>query len=88
MLRRISGDSMFPSFENGQTVFIKAARPISEGDVVMFLHNGLEKIKRVSGVDADKLYVLGDNPRFSTDSRHFGDIPLDTVVGKVIWPKT
>ena len=39
--------------------------------------------------DGRTLWVLGDNPRASTDSRQIGAIPLERVVGRVAliyWP--
>lgn len=37
----------------------------------------------------DEVFVMGDNRQFSLDSRVFGPIPLDDIIGKaflVIWP--
>jgi len=40
-------------------------------------------------IPAGKVFVLGDNPHHSLDSRTFGAVPLEQVVGvdyKIIWP--
>ncbi|MFT8321824.1 MAG: signal peptidase I [Bacillus sp. (in: firmicutes)] len=49
----------------------------------------LKEITGKSSVPKDMLFVLGDNRLGSWDSRHFGFIPIDQVVGKVslrYWP--
>lgn len=51
-------------------------------------HNGYTKDTRVE-VPADSLYVLGDNRRASNDSRDWGFVPIENVVGKAwvsYWP--
>lgn len=56
--------------------------------VVVIEHNGKEKIKRIQDTREGEIYVVGDHEETSTDSRHFGWIPKDTVLARVIWPRT
>jgi phage repressor protein C with HTH and peptisase S24 domain len=78
---------MLPTLHEGQLLLIRRGR-FATGDVVLFVHEGLEKIKRVASAEGERVLVLGDNPAESTDSRHFGQLPATSVVGKVIWPQT
>ena len=89
MVRRIDGASMLPMFRPDAVVCATGMfRKLKPGDVVILDHEGLEKIKRVEAVVGDELFVLGDNPVSSTDSRHFGWLPAPSVRAKVIWPRT
>jgi signal peptidase I len=36
-------------------------------------------------VPEGQMYVLGDNPPVSDDSRSFGPVPVSTLVGLVVW---
>jgi len=84
-LRRVHGESMLPQLPAGKIVIThKLFRSLKPGDIVIVRHNGLEKIKRVAAINGQKLYIRGDNPAQSTDSRHFGWLDAQTVVGKVL----
>ncbi len=87
-IRRVSGDSMIPSLSAGRLVYATSfCAVLSRGDIIIILHNGLEKIKRIQAIEGDWLYVVGDNQLASTDSRAFGWLCRDVVQGTVIWPK-
>jgi len=91
MLRilRVSGQSLAPGYHDGDYVLVRSVRPrsIKPGDVVVFRHHsyGL-MIKQVDWIDSegDALYVVGTQPG-SLDSRQFGPISGNLIVGKVIW---
>lgn len=62
-------------------------RPVVPGQVFIVVHDGLEKIKRVQEVKGSQVFVIGDNPQASVDSRSFGWLPVDSIVAKVFWPR-
>jgi phage repressor protein C with HTH and peptisase S24 domain len=81
------GDSMAPTLVPGMVVLAIRTRKVKPGDVVIFWHEGLDKIKRVHDVQFNKVFLAGDNPARSTDSRDFGWLSLDTILAKVLWPR-
>lgn len=86
-IRRVVGISMLPTYEEGQLIVaVKPIRRVGLHDIVIITHDGREKIKRITDIEPGKLYVRGDNPRHSTDSRHFGWVHKNSVKGKVVWP--
>ena len=87
MIRRIVGGSMLPHLTPGKVVFGWRAHRLKIGDVVILFHDGLEKIKRIDHIDGEKLYVLGDNPVMSTDSRQFGLVERSQVLARIVWPR-
>jgi len=79
---------MSPAFRAGQIVVTGHPRIVKPGEVIVIRHQNLDKIKRVAQVDSCKgVYVLGDNATASTDSRSFGWIGFDEIIGKVLWPR-
>ena len=87
MLRRVTGESMVPTYKPGDIIiarrFIWRVKP---GQMVVVRHGGLEQVNRVTGVEAGKIFLEGDNRLHSSDSRHFGWIDSSSVVGVVVWP--
>jgi signal peptidase I len=55
------------------------------GDVVVFLTpSGDRAVKRCGVWDGeDTFFALGDNHRESYDSRFYGPVPVDSILGKV-----
>lgn len=89
-VRRIAGKSMLPALSPGVIIIAWThPRRMRPGDVLLLHHEGIDKVKRLQAVDenAGRLYVVGDHPAYSTDSRDFGWIDRSAVVGKVVWPR-
>jgi nickel-type superoxide dismutase maturation protease len=84
LLRRVMGESMLPTIQPGKVIVGLWPLPVKPGDIVIVRHEGIDKVKRVKGVNYEKLYLLGDNPSASTDSRDFGWIEMKCVLAKVI----
>lgn len=87
LVRRIVGDSMLPNLHSGQLVLLLSGRRPRVGGIVMLRHDGLEKIKRIARMEAGRVYVLGDNPAASTDSRQFGWVGLEQVRATLVLPR-
>lgn len=89
MIRKVQGHSMVPVLPPGTLVFgLKWFRTVRPGKVIIFTQENRETVKRVDHVQPDGLYVLGDHPETSTDSRHYGPIESSTVSSIVVWPRT
>lgn len=89
IIRRVVGHSMVPTLPPRTLVIgtglIKNIKP---GHVVVIKHKGKEKIKRIDEIKDDTVFILGDHPETSTDSRHFGWLPVQDITAVIIWPKT
>ena len=83
--RRVSGNSMLPVLSPGHIVLASSLFRPKLGRLVIVRHDGREKIKRLSKIDGTRMYILGDNPGESTDSRQFGWIDNDSIIATVIW---
>ena len=89
---RVTGESMLPHLAPGQEVLIVAprhdGRPPQVGDVVVIRHPGQPEtliLKRVGHILPDgECVLLGDNPAASTDSRDFGPVLPDQILGRVV----
>ena len=89
---------MLPTLKPGQDVLVWCwFNKYKVGDIVVIRHNGREMVKRISKfLDREEMiYVVGDNKQSfllpdgrseneSTDSRSFGPVRKDQIIGKVI----
>ncbi len=84
----IKGESMWPTLNEGDTVLVKPTSIAREGDIVLAKHpykSSLKIVKRVAEILPDGALILkGDNPIGSTDSRSFGSVSKNDVVGRVV----
>ena len=68
---------------------IDGRTPLRVGDVVVARRPdrpGLAIIKRIASIEAGgSLFLAGDNPAASTDSRQFGLVPREQIVARVRW---
>ena len=81
---------MLPTFSSGDFViyrpYKKGSENITNGLIVVVRHPLEEKtliLKRVYEVGSNGIYLRGDNPEASTDSRQFGFVSHDHLLGIV-----
>ena len=93
----VSGRSMLPSYREGDWLVLKthapgALTPTPGQVVVARIPGDIEAIKRIRLVDSEgRAWLQGDNTVESTDSRDFGPVSSEDIVGRVLfryWPLT
>lgn len=92
----VSGLSMWPALNPGDVVvYVRGLPPVAGSLVVAELPGHGLIIKRVAAVGPQTLgdhtpvaagscYLVGDNMDNSYDSRYFGALPADLVIGRVV----
>lgn len=88
---KVTGESLSPSYRDGDFVLINKIpfflKKIKKGDIIVFDHKTygtmIKKVERIAQ-DTGEIYVIGTHVH-SLDSRQFGPIHKDAVIGKVIW---
>ncbi len=85
----VRGDSMLPTLKDSEIVFfkkyIKGKSLLKVGQIVIFYHplKNIKLIKRISYISKNSVGVFGDNIEHSDDSRKFGLINNEKVIGIV-----
>lgn len=98
----VEGGSMEPALRGGDFLLAVRGLPVRRGSLLVVEHPtrpGHEMVKRAAGVPGDTvegvrlgpgwLWVLGDDPWASTDSRMLGPVPVELVKGVIVaryWP--
>lgn len=82
-IRRVNGKSMTPALFPGQIV-VGWHRLPAAGDIVLARQQGREVIKRVESIKSDRLYLIGDNRTESSDSRHYGPVHFQDIIGSIM----
>ena len=85
----VNGNSMVPVLRPGQDVlsfnWAYLGRKPKRGDIVVVKVGSKEMVKRVDKVYDRTVYLQGDNLGDSTDSRDFGPVSINNIVGKVVY---
>jgi type IV secretory pathway protease TraF len=76
---------MIPEFAPGEWVLVRYNTKFEIGDVVLIDFKERIDIKRVTKIISDQVFVQGDNSEVSIDSRQYGAVRKDRIVGKVIY---
>ena len=86
---------MSPYLNPGDLVIIFRTKNIKKNDVVVFERNEDFYIKRLTKIENDstsprlqgasKYFLEGDNKKESIDSRKFGWVDKNNIIGKVVY---
>ena len=81
---------MQPALQPGDRVLVKrlGSNPtLRVGSVLVTWHpqrTNLRLVKRLNSLESTRLWLLGDNPAESTDSRQLGPVATSLLIGEVV----
>lgn len=82
---------MYPTFQHGEVIlanklsYIFSTPKIDNVVVVKRKEKNMTILKRITSIENSKFFVEGDNKQESTDSRDFGMIEKEEIIGKVLF---
>ncbi|MFJ2115560.1 MULTISPECIES: nickel-type superoxide dismutase maturation protease [unclassified Streptomyces] len=85
-IAEVMGPSMYPTLKHGDQLLVHYRAPVRPGDVAVLKHplqQDLLIVKRLAERRDGGWWVLGDNPGAEGDSRVFGTVPEELLLGRV-----
>src|SRR3990167_6931875 len=82
---RIEETSMSPHLKPGDIVIILKSKNIENNNVVVVNQTGDYFVKRIKEIKGDKVFLEGDNKKESIDSRKFGWVDKEDIIGKIVY---
>jgi nickel-type superoxide dismutase maturation protease len=85
-IAEVTGPSMYPTLKHGDQLLVHYRAPVKAGDIAVLKHplqQDLLIVKRLVERRDGGWWVLGDNPGAEGDSRLFGTVPDDLLLGRV-----
>ncbi|MGW1975821.1 nickel-type superoxide dismutase maturation protease [Streptomyces sp. NPDC001889] len=82
----VTGPSMYPTLRQGDRLLVHYGAQVRPGDVAVLRHplqQDLLIVKRLAERRGGGWWVLGDNPGAEGDSRVFGAVPPELLLGRV-----
>ncbi len=83
-IRRVSGLSMSPTLQGGAIVVFRGKHSYAVGDILLVKTPNREVVKRVQKIKNGRYILIGDNSEQSFDSRHYGAVTKDAIIGSTM----
>ena len=83
----VSGASMVPAYRDGDQLLVRYGGRVRAGDAVLARDPRLPErilVKRAARREPGGWWLLADNPYAPGDSRQFGAVPDELVLGRVL----
>ncbi|CAB4669982.1 unannotated protein [freshwater metagenome] len=84
----VAGDSMAPTYNNGDWLVVRWGGTFAVGQILVIEREdrpGFYLIKRLKVIENGRYWVEGDNKLSSTDSRQWGTISHNEILGRVLF---